>query len=387
MRRPGRIAGVRALVVLGTVLLLVSVHAVWVNRLALQTDTWVDTSDELLQDDEIRAVLAARLTDELYSSVDIAEQLQAILPPAADPLAGPAAAGLREFTERRANIFLARPRVVAAWREANRLAHEQFVRIVEGEAAALETEGGNVVLVLRPLLADLATQVGLGEVAGRLPANAGSIVIMEEDQLDAVQTLMRILDLAGTWLWVLILVCWALAVYLSPGRRLTTLRGIAWGLLFVGLAVLAILRLGTTFVTGSLVQVESNRPAAESVLDIVTALLRTSAWALVAIGVLLVIGTWLAGPGRRATAFREFSAPVLRDYPNAVWGAFAFLVLLVLVWGPTPATRNLVGILVIVGLATLGLWAFRRATIEEFPDARWSGFRLPGTGSRGGDRA
>jgi hypothetical protein len=373
---------VRALVVLGTVLLLVSVLAVWVNRLALQTDTWVDTSDELLQDDEIRSVLAARLTDELYSSVDVAEQLQAILPPAADPLAGPAAAGLREFTERRANIFLARPRVVAAWSEANRLAHEQFVRIVEGESAALETEGGNVVLVLRPLLADLATQVGLGEVAGRLPADAGSIVVMEEDQLDAVQTLMRILDLVGTWLWVLVLICWALAVYLSPGRRLTTLRGIAWGLLFVGLAVLAILRLATTFVTGSLVKVESNRPAAESVLDIVTALLRTSAWALVAIGVLLVIGTWLAGPGRRATAFREFSAPVFRDYPNAVWGAFAFLVLLVLVWGPTPATRNLVGILIIVGLATLGLWAFRRATLEEFPDARWSGFHLRGTGSR-----
>jgi hypothetical protein len=373
---------VRALVVLGTVLLLVSVLAVWVNRLALQTDTWVDTSDELLQDDEIRSVLAARLTDELYSSVDVAEQLQAILPPAADPLAGPAAAGLREFTERRANIFLARPRVVAAWSEANRLAHEQFVRIVEGDSAALETEGGNVVLVLRPLLADLATQVGLGEVAGRLPADAGSIVVMEEDQLDAVQTLMRILDLVGTWLWVLVLICWALAVYLSPGRRLTTLRGIAWGLLFVGLAVLAILRLATTFVTGSLVKVESNRPAAESVLDIVTALLRTSAWALVAIGVLLVIGTWLAGPGRRATAFREFSAPVFRDYPNAVWGAFAFLVLLVLVWGPTPATRNLVGILIIVGLATLGLWAFRRATLEEFPDARWSGFHLRGTGSR-----
>jgi hypothetical protein len=378
---------VRALVVLGTVLLLISVLAVWVNRLALQTDNWVATSDELLQDDEIRAVLAARLTDELYSSVDVAEQLQAILPPAADPLAGPAAAGLREFTERRANIFLARPRVVAAWSEANRVAHEQFVRIVEGESVAIQTEGGNVVLVLRPLLADLSTQVGLGEVAGRLPADAGSIVIMEDDQLDAVQTLMSILDVVATWLWALVLVCWALAVYLSPGRRLTTLRGIAWGLLFVGLAVLAVLRIGTSFVTDSLVKIESNRPAAESVLDIVTALLRTSAWALVAIGVLMVVGTWLAGPGRRATDFREFSAPVLRDYPSAVWGSFAFLVLLVLVWGPTPATRNLVGILVIVGLATLGLWAFRRATIEEFPDATWSGFHLRGAGGRDEDRA
>jgi hypothetical protein len=63
---------------------------------------------------------------------NVAGQLQLALPPAAKPLAGPAAAGLREFTERRANIFLTRPRVVDA-RSA---------------------------LLLRPLLADVAEKVG-----------------------------------------------------------------------------------------------------------------------------------------------------------------------------------------------------------------------------------
>jgi hypothetical protein len=66
---------VRTLPVLGTIVALVSVLAIWVGRLALDTDTWVDTSDELLQDDEVRAVLAATLTDKLYSSVDIASSL------------------------------------------------------------------------------------------------------------------------------------------------------------------------------------------------------------------------------------------------------------------------------------------------------------------------
>ena len=368
--------------VLGTILLLVSALAIWVNRLALETDTWVSTSDELLQDDEIRAVLAARLTDELYSSVDVAAQLEAVLPPAAKPLAGPAAAGLREFTERRANILLQRPFVVTAWRAANRTAHAQFVRIVEGEAAAIETQGGNVVLFLQPLLADLAEQVGLGNVAARLPEDAGAIVVMEADQLEAVQTLMRILDLVATWLWAIALACWALAVYLSPGRRLKTLRGIGFGLLFVGLLILLILRLAGNFVVESLVKVESNRPAAESVLDIVTGLLRTSALALFAIGVLVVLGTWLAGPGRRATAFRRWSAPLLREHPEAVWGVYAFIVLLVLIWGPIRATRNLVGIVVLVGLSALGLWAFRRATLAEFPDEPWGGWRLRRPGLR-----
>jgi hypothetical protein len=358
------------------VLLLVSALAIWVNRLALETDTWTATSEELLEDEDVRAVLAASLTDKLYSSVDVAEQLQSILPPAADPLAGPAAAGLREFTERRANIFLTRPRVVAAWREANRAAHAQFVRIVNDEAAAIETEGGNVVLLLRPLLADLATQVGLGEVATRLPEDAGSIVIMESDQLEALQTLVRILDIVATWLWAVALLCWALAVYLSPDRHLKTLRGIAFGLLFVGLGILAILRVGGNFIVDSLVKVDSNRPAVESAFEIVTAALRTSALALTAIGILMLVGVWLSGPGRRATAFRRWSAPGLRDHPELVWGVFAFLVLLVLIWGPIRATRNLVGIVVLVGLSALGLWAFRRVALLEFPEATWTGWRL-----------
>jgi hypothetical protein len=66
---------VRTLVVLGTILAVISVLAIWVNRLVLDTNTWVDTIDELLQGDEVRAVLAATLTDKLYSSVDIASRL------------------------------------------------------------------------------------------------------------------------------------------------------------------------------------------------------------------------------------------------------------------------------------------------------------------------
>ena len=39
----------RTLVVLGTILAVISVLAIWVNRLVLDTNTWVDTSDELLK--------------------------------------------------------------------------------------------------------------------------------------------------------------------------------------------------------------------------------------------------------------------------------------------------------------------------------------------------
>jgi hypothetical protein len=227
--------------------------------------------------------------------------------------------------------------------------------------------------VLRPLLAQLAEQVGLESVATRLPTDAGTVVIMQSDQLDALQTIMKILDTVASWLWAVALALWALAVYLSPGRRLKTLRGIAFGLLFVGLAVLAVIRVGGNLVVDSLVKVQANEPAVENVFGIVTAALRTSAWTFVAVAIILIFGGWLSGPGRRATDLRQRSAPILRDYPEYVWGGFALLVLLVLVWGPIHATRNLLGIVVLVGFAALGLWAFRRYTLEEIG----SGKRAP----------
>jgi hypothetical protein len=357
---------VRTLVVLGTILFFIAAVAIWVNRLALDTDTYVATSDELLQDDDVRAALAATLTDKLYSSVDVAEQLRAVLPPAAQSLAGPAAAGLRELTERRANRFLTRPRVVEAWSDINRVTHERFVRIVKGEAQAVQTQGGNVVLVLKPLLAQLAEQVGLGETAvDRLPPNAGSIVIMKSDQLDALKTILKILNILASWLWAIAVLLWALAVYLSPGRRLKTLRGIAYGLLFVGLAVLVVIRVASKFIVDNLVQIDANKQAAENVISIVTETLRTSAWTLIAIALIMIVGGWLLGPNRRAIAARRRMTPVLRDDPEYVWGGFALLVLIVLVWGPIQATRNLLGIIALVGFAAIGLWAFRRQTLEE----------------------
>jgi putative oligomerization/nucleic acid binding protein len=221
-----------------------------------------------------------------------------------------------------------------------------------------------------PLIGQLASQVGLQNVASRIPADAGQIVIMQGNQLSTIQKVVHVLDIVATWLWAIALACWALAVYLSPGRRLKTIRGIAFGLLFIGLAVLATIRVGGNLIVDSLVKIPENEPAGRAVWAIITEALKTAAWSLVAIAVLMILGTWLSGAGRRATDFRRWSAPVLREHAEFYWGIFAFVVLLVLIWGPIQATRNLVGIVVLVGLTALGLWAFRRQAIAEFPDAQ-----------------
>ena len=80
------------------------------------------------------------------------------------------------------------------------------------------------------------------------------------------------------------------------------------------------------------------------------------------------MGAWLAGPTRIAVRTRTAIAPYLAD-ARITYGAVAALVLLVLVWGPTEATRRLVPALVLVILLLIGVEALRRQVRSEFPDA------------------
>ena len=53
------------------------------------------------------------------------------------PLAAPIAGGLRELSVRAADNLLSRPAVQTLWEEANRRAHEAFIRIVDDEGEFL----------------------------------------------------------------------------------------------------------------------------------------------------------------------------------------------------------------------------------------------------------
>ena len=127
------------LIVLAGLIGLVSALTVWAKRQALETDKWVATSTRLLEDDEIRGALSLYLVDQLYENVDVAAELQESLPPAVKPLAAPIAGGLRELSVRAADNLLSRPGVQTLWEEANRRAHEAFIRIVDDEGEFLQT--------------------------------------------------------------------------------------------------------------------------------------------------------------------------------------------------------------------------------------------------------
>ena len=120
---------------------------------------------------------------------------------------------------------------------------------------------------------------------------------------------------------------------------------------------------------GSLVQTEAGEPAAREIWAIVTELLDEAAVAAIFYGFVLIVGAWLAGATRPATAVRRVSAPYLRE-PAIAYGVFAVVAAaVVLWWAPTPAMRNPVTAIVLVVLFAAGFEGLRRRTAREFPDA------------------
>ena len=97
---------VRVLFVIAVITGLVGMFAVWANRQALNTDNWTDTSSKLLENHNIQNALGAYLVNQLFTSVNVQQQLENVLPPQADAIAGPAAAGLKSLADQRAPIFL-----------------------------------------------------------------------------------------------------------------------------------------------------------------------------------------------------------------------------------------------------------------------------------------
>lgn len=358
-----------ALIFVASLLAFLSLPAIWLDRQALNTDNWTDTSSELLQDEAIRTQVANYLVEQVYANVDVQAELAAALPPRAKPLAGFAAGGLQQLAGTGVENLLGRPRPQQAWEAANRRAHTTLMRVIDGDGEVVSTTGGEVTLDLQALLTQTADRFGVGgRLEDRLPPDAGQIVILKSDQLELAQDGVNALEAAAVVLVVLALLLFGLAVFLAAGWRREALRACGFGLVAAGALALVARSVAGDYLVDSLATTDAVRPAVEATWAIGTSLLVEVATATVWYGVAIVLVAWLAGPTRLATGVRRLKAPFLRE-PRYAWGGLAAIVLLLIAWGPTPATRSPLPMLFLIALLALGVEALRRQAAREFPDA------------------
>jgi hypothetical protein len=380
--------------VLAVIVGVFAVLAVWVNRQVLNTNNWTNTSSRLLADPKIQAAVGSLLVNELFSQVDVAKELKSVLPSEVDGLAAPAADGLRTLAIQIAPQVLATAPVQKAWRTANRTAQIELLEILKGGNKTISTNNGEVTLQLHTLLVQLAAQLGLqqqfesvqsklqgstGEVARstvqeklgvKLPPSSGGIVLLRSSQLKTAQDIVKAIKGLAIVLPAIALLLFLLAVYLADGWRRVAIRTCGWCLVAIGLLAVLARRVLSDYVVNSLVKDPANKPAVQHAFAIGTSLLYDAAIALVTYGLVIVVAAWLAGRTRPAVAMRRALAPSLREHVQYVYAVAALLLLLVVLWGPFPSTREVLPIVGFAILIALGVHALRGMTAREFPDAQ-----------------
>jgi Short C-terminal domain len=361
--------GLGLLVALGGILLFLTTFAVWVDRVALETEVFADTSTRLVEDDAIRRAVATRVIDELYDAVDVEEELEGPLPEDVESLAGPTAAALRQAGPGIVARALEQPRLQRLWREAVTRSHTAFVEVLEERSGTVTTDEGVVTLDLGDIILEASDRLGVRDtVERRIEPDTGRIELFRSDELDTAQDAFRLLNALAWLLPILTLAVFAAALWLAGGGRRITIRWIGVAVLVSGLVGLLAVNAGGWYLVGQLTADGESEAGADNAWDILTELVRGSFRLQVALGLLVLLAAWIAGPGPRAVSVRRALAPVLRRRRYA-YGALAVVAVLLVASGRVGDFARLLAELVVIGLIAGWIEWMRRQTLREFPDA------------------
>ena len=340
----------------------------WLDSQLLDTDQWVDTSAEMLQSPDIRSAVAAFAVEELYANVDVEAELEAVLPKDFKGLSGIAAGGLRQVADQGAEQALALPQVQAAWERANETAHRTLIDVIEDRSDVLTTGGGQVELQLRPLIIEIADQIGLGTQARQnIPAAVGSVEVLDSSELDTVQRVAGALQGLALIFSLLLVLLVGLSVYLARGWRWLAMIWTAAALVLGAILVLVARAIAQGYVVDSLATPDLV-PAANAAYSIGTELLVSYAWSAIWGAIFLLVLAWLASPASSSVAARRFLAVPFGRFPGATFGLLGIAGLVYLLLGAGNQRIFLVHLLIVL-LLGVAAYMFRRELLTEHPEA------------------
>lgn len=289
---------------LGALLTLSANATVWVNRTVFDTDEFVATVREVLDDETVQQDIATRLSASLVTQGDVEARIEESLPEGLKFLAPVLTVTAQDLIERTVLRVLESDQIADVVDAALRQVHRQVLFIIEGEGTIV-FEDNKVILDLRPVLLSVAEQLGVDDPNGFLagidiPEDAGRIVLVDDaPKASAIQDLLAIHEQI-TWAVVAAaLACFAVAVVFARDKR-AAVRNVGVIVVLVGLLAVILLLPIRPIVAGFAQEEDSARIVFDALVD----RYRTQSFWLVILGVLIVIGTTLAGHSGFARAIR-----------------------------------------------------------------------------------
>ncbi|WP_234336801.1 hypothetical protein [Streptomyces xylophagus] len=301
------------LVVIGCVLAPLGAVAAWTADTVGDTGRYVKTVAPLASDPDIQNAVANRVTTAVMDHLDLTALLSGVasaerplLERALGALGGSLEDAVRAFVHDKAQAVAASGAFATIWKEANRRVHSTVEKALTGSGGgAVRLDDGAVTLDVGPVVDQVKQRLvddGM-TVAGKIPEIHTSITLLRNDDLAKYRKYFRLLQLAGTWLPLVAVALVAGGVLLAVRRRralVTGALGVATATAVLGIA----LRIFRALYLDAL-PAGVSPAAAAAVYDALTRFLHTTVRMVVALGVVVALGAWLTGPGRRAGLVRR----------------------------------------------------------------------------------
>ena len=313
--RAGRWVGACVLMVLASLVGLTSVAAVWLRSQVLDTGRYVETVAPLASDPAVQDAVAARLSDEIVTKLDIqalATQLVQSLeqrgaPQRVSELVPPLVSGIESFLNDKIHQVVTSARFAQFWENANRTAHEQLDAILTGQGSDLVSTDNTAIVIDLGQVLELVKQrlVESGFAAAqRIPQTSIPYTVADVKALPKLQRATKLLNTAAWVLPLLALLLGIAAVATAPNRRrglliTVTVFGVT---LLLGLAAVALAREN---VLSNLPPTVRSPQAAASLWDTVVRFLLDGIKSLIVLCAIVILLTLLAGPSRAAHAIRH----------------------------------------------------------------------------------
>ena len=297
------------LIVVGAVLSPLAVDALWIKRTMLETDQFVAQLGPLADDPEIQALVSERIADQLTQAADLETRLTDALPAELQFLDGTlATAGDQLITEATSRV-IASDQFATLWRQALTLAHQEVVNVLTGDTRVVDVQNGAVTLDLSDLRDSVRDRISDTGLARFLPAASDQpleITLYQSDALASAQNFVKLLEVLGFVLPMLVLVLLGAAIALALDRRQAVFR-VGLGLTIAMVVHLIALLVGRSFYLDSIIPTLPEAAAA-SIYDLLVTFPRVGTRAVLLAGILLMIGAAVFGPTQLAARTRAVVA-------------------------------------------------------------------------------
>jgi hypothetical protein len=304
------------LVVLASLLIPVSVISVWAIRTVTNTDQYVATLAPLARNPVIVDHLAAKATDELFSTHIVQDKVTAALPAKAKPIVTPIVSEVHSYVYGLALKVFESPKFGQLWDSLNRHTHDAVIDVLSGKSTPITKKlekAGGIVVNVTPALNNLIDQANAKGVTLFNPlkpiltkGDSLGVTVVSKAQVSKFTGLFNAIVTLKWAIPVIALVLGILGIIVAVEHRKTLLR-MAIGVALVTLLLLAGLSLGRiTFINQA--GHSFNRQVAGAVWDTLLRLLQRDLRWMLLISVLFALGAWLAGPARYAVWIRSTCA-------------------------------------------------------------------------------